>query len=448
MVKSVEVDVLVAGGGTAGVIAGLAASRNGAQTLIVERQRCLGGQFTGGNQGALVGSSDKEKVIVKGIAWELKELLKERNAIDEIDPNTDVYYLYDTEIAKVVLGEMTNDQPNLNAYLNTSIVDVIMEGDRVAGLLVESQMQQIEIRAKAVIDCTGDAAVAARAQAPYEIRPKKDIQPMTLMGKMAGVDIERVKQYYRETPPKHDYAVPDAWRDYKTFPGFTHYGLADELENVELPSHLEYLRNWLAYFTTTPNPGEITINCSGAIRAHSIEAFEARTQQELVSQTRLNDVANMLRLYVPGFEKAYLTNIASFLGIRESRRIVGDYKLTLDDFKNARQFDDNIGQAAMPAGVHTPDGVTMTVHNLEPGKSVGIPYRCLLPQTKEGLLVAGRCVSYEPEVANCIRDMAQCMAMGEAAGTGAAIATRHGTTPRNVDIKMLQETLRSQNAII
>jgi ribulose 1,5-bisphosphate synthetase/thiazole synthase len=443
-----KVDVLVAGGGTAGVIAGIAAARNGAKTLIIEKQRCLGGMFTSGMLGGWVGFSDKEKVIVKGIAWEIRNLLKERNAIVEEDPNTDVCYLYDTEVPKVVLDEMAKREPNLSTYLNTSIVDVITEGDTIVGLIVLSEMEQMEIRANVVIDCTGDAAVAAKSGAPFEIRPKKDIQPMTLMGKMAGVDMERVKQYYQENPPVHDTWGPTAWLDFKTFPGFMHYGLRDELENIQLPPHLEYLRNWHAYFTSSPNQGEVAINCSGAIEAHSIAGFEERTEQEVFSQQCLYDVTEAFRLYVPGFENAYLSTIAGQLGIRESRRIIGDYKITLEDFQAAREFEDSIGRGAMPAGVHTPDGVTMTVYDLDPGKSMTIPYRCMLPQNKEGLLVAGRCVSYEAPVANCIRCMAQCMAMGEAAGTAAAIAVKQNTTPRNVDIHLLQETLRKQNAIL
>ena len=446
--KSIKVDVLIAGGGTAGVIAGIAAARNGAKTLIVERQRCLGGQFTSGSQGAWVGFSDKEKIIVKGIAWELRNLLMEKNAIVEEDPNTDVCFLYDTEVAKVVLNEMLSKEPNLTTYFNTSTVDVIMEGDKVSGLVVLSEMEQIEIHAKVVIDSTGDASVAARAGVPFEIRPKKDIQPMTLIGRMAGVDMKKVEAYYQKNPPKHDTHVPPAWHDFKTFPGFMHFGLRDELEHVHLPPHLEYLRNWLAIFTSTPNPGEVTINCSGAIEAHSIAGLEEKARQEIVSQKCLYDVAEALKLYVPGFENAYLSVIASQLGVRESRRIIGDYKVTLEDFQAAREFEDSIGRGAMPAGAHTADGVTMTVYDLDPGKSMSIPYRCMLPQGKEGLLVAGRCVSYEPPVANCIRCMAQCMAIGEAAGTAAAIAVEMGTTPRNINIKMLQDSLRNQNAII
>ncbi len=134
--------------------------------------------------------------------------------------------------------------------------------------------------------------------------------------------------------------------------------------------------------------------------------------------------------------------------MRESRRIIGDYKLTLDDFASAREFEDNVGRAAMPAGFHAPEGESMTVYDLPAGESMGIPYRCMLPQEREGLLVAGRCVSYEPPVANTIRNMAQCMVMGQAVGTAAALAVEHGTTPRGVDIEMLQQTLREQGRTI
>jgi len=446
--RTKTVDVLVAGGGTAGVIAGLAAARNGAKTIIVDKQRCLGGQFTAGMQGAWVGFSDKKNRIVGGIAWELRNIFKERNAIVEVDPETDVCFLYDTEVAKIILDEVTSREPNLECFLDTSIVDVISEDDTIVGLTVLSQSELMEIRAKVVIDSTGDALVAYKAGAPYEMREKKDIQPMTLMGRMCGIDMDRVKQYYEEHPPVMDTHVPPAWHDFKTFPGFMHFGLADELKNVQLPPEKEYLRNWLGIFTSTPNPGEVTINCSGAIESHSTEGFESRAAQENFSQKCLYDVAEAFKKYVPGFENSYLSAIAALLGVRESRRIIGDYKVTLKDFQAAREFEDTIGRGAMPAGAHTPDGSTMYVYDLEPGQSMTIPYRCMLPKGKDGILVAGRCVSYEAPVANCIRCMPQCMVMGEAAGTAAAIAAKDGVTPRMIDIKKLQANLKEHNVIL
>lgn len=446
--KVKHVDVLIAGGGTAGILAGIAAARNGAETLIIDKQRCLGGQFTAGMQGAWVGFSDKKNQIVKGITWELHDRLMARGAIVEDDPDTDVCFLYDTEIAKVVIDEMVAEEPNLTAWVNTSIVDVIQEGDAVLGIIALSEAELMEIRAKVTIDGSGDAVVAFKAGAPYEIRDKEDIQPMSLIGKVAGVDLDRVKQYYAENPPVNDHMVPPAWRDFKSFPGFMHFGLNDELKDVELPADKEYLRNWLGIFTSTPNPGEVTINCSGALGSHSVAGFGERTEQEVFSQKCLYDVAWAFKNFVPGFENSYLSAIGSLLGIRESRRIIGDYMVTLEDFLAAREFEDSIGRGAMPAGAHTPDGVTMYVYDLEPGKSMTIPYRCMLPKGKDNLLVVGRCVSYEAPVANCIRCMPQCMVMGEAAGTAAAIAIKNGTTVRDVDIPELQAKLREQGGIL
>ena len=245
-----------------------------------------------------------------------------------------------------------------------------------------------------------------------------------------------------------DTMMPPAWHDFKTFPGLMHFGLKDELKNVTLPTDKEYLRHWLGIFTSTPNQGEMTINCSGALEADSTQGFETRTEQENFSQQCLYDVAWAMKNYIPGFENSYLTAIASMLGVRESRRVICDYEVTFDDFLNAKEFDDSIGRGAMPAGFHTPEGETMCVYDLEPGKSMTIPYRCMVVKGKENLLVAGRCVSYEIEVANCIRCMPQCMVMGEAAGTAAAIAIKEGVSVRDINVSSLKEKLLNRGGIL
>lgn len=446
--QQMEFDVIVAGGGTAGCIAGLAAARNGAKTLIVEKNRCLGGQFTSGMQGAWVGFSDKLNRCVGGMTWELRNILKDMGAIVDKDPDKDVCYLYDTEIAKIVLDDLAAKEPNLTTWLNTQIIDVLQDGDTVTGLVVVSEMNIIEVRAKVVIDSTGDAGVCAKAGATYEIRPDKEIQPMSLIGKMAGVDMDKVAKYYEEHPPVMDTMMPPAWHDFKSFPGLMHFGLKDELKDVDLPADKEYLRHWLGIFTSTPNPGEMTINCSGAIEANSTIGMETRTEQENFSQKCLYDVAWAMKNFIPGFENSYLTAIAAMLGIRESRRVICDYEVKFQDFLDAKDFPDSIGRGAMPAGFHTPEGETMVVYDLEPGTSMTIPYSCLVVKGKENLLVAGRCASYEIEVANCIRCMPQCMVMGEAVGTAAAMAVKDGVTARNVDIKRLQAKLIEQGGIL
>lgn len=345
-------DVIVAGGGTAGAIAGLAAARNGARTLIVEKNRCLGGQFTAGMMGAWVGFSDKLHRCVGGIAWELRNVLNELGAVVDEDPETDVCYLYDTEVAKVVLADLAAREPNLTTYLNTQIVDVLQVGDTLSGLVILSEMELMEVRAEMIVDCTGDAAVAAKAGVPCEIRPKKEIQPMSLVGKMSGVDLARVKAYYKEHPP-----VKDHW-----WPLVAGVQNVPRLYALWLHGHAGWrgasasfgiLRSWFGTFMSSPNEGEITINCSGAIASHSIEGFEEKTRQENFSQKCLYDVAEALKRYVPGFENAYLSAISGFLGVRESRRVLGDYKVTMVDFMAARDFEDSIGR-----GRHGPPAIT------------------------------------------------------------------------------------------
>ena len=155
-----------------------------------------------------------------------------------------------------------------------------------------------------------------------------------------------------------------------------------------------------------------------------------------------------MKNYIPGFEHSYLTAIAAMLGVRESRRVICDYEVTLDDFLAARDFPDSIGRGAMPAGTHDQDGETMCVYDLPAGQSMTIPYSCMVVKGKENLLVAGRCCSYESPVANCIRCMPQCMVMGEAVGIAAKLAIDDGVTARNVDIAKLQKRLRENGGIL
>ena len=188
------------------------------------------------------------------MTWDLRNVLKDMGAIVDKDPDKDVCYLYDTEVAKVVLDELASKEPNLTTWLNTQIIDVLQDGDTVTGLVVVSEMQIVEVHGKIVIDCTGDAAVCAKAGATYEIRDDKDIQPMTLIGKMAGIDMDRVVKYYEENPPIEDTMMPPAWHDFTSFPGVMHFGLKDELKNVDLPADKEYLRHWLGIFTLHTQP--------------------------------------------------------------------------------------------------------------------------------------------------------------------------------------------------
>jgi len=446
-VESSIVDVLVVGGGTAGVIAGIVAARNGAETIIVEKQECLGGMFTAGMLGILVCFSDKERVIVKGIPWEIRSKMDQLNALVEENVQTDAYTIYDPEAAKVVCDELAENQSNLTIYLNTLAVDSVMKDNKIVGVIIQAGLDRRVILAKQVVDCSGDAVVAYLAGARYELRPKEKLQPVTLMAKVGNVDVKKVEQYYKTHPPKLDPYTNPAWFGYKTFPGFSHWGLKDELEEINLPPHLNYLKNWVIELTSTPYKGEILLNTTGEINVDGID-FKDVSYSEIVSRRRIREALEALRISVPGFENAHVANTASLLGVRESRRIKGEYKVTFDDFKAARDFEDTVARSATAAGLHTPDGKEIKMIPIEKGKSLGIPYRCMVPEKVDNLLVAGRCVDYHPDVADTMRTMIQCMAMGQATGTAAAMAAKKGIIPRKVNYQELRGTLKEQGAVV
>lgn len=446
--KSFQTDVLVVGGGTAGCIAGISSARNGAKTVIIDKQECLGGMWTCGYLGLWVGFSNKESVIVRGIPWELRMKLKELNAIIEKNPDKDPYALYDPEVAKVILDDFTINEPNLTSYFHSTVVDVIMEENRVVGVVACAGDEEVAILAKTIVDCSGDAVVAAKAGAPFWIQKPNELHPVTLIAKFCNVDVDKLSDYYEENPPKLDPPSNPAFLGFTSFPHLEHYGLRDELENVKLPPHLEYFkRKWMVMFNITSNPGEVLWNMTGDIEVDATHVEDV-IRGEINSRRRVREGLEVAKMCIPGMENAYIACVASLLGVRETRRIDGEYMVTVDDAKNTRDFEDTVARTGMAMGWHPADGTDIIMTPIPSGKSMGIPYRCLVPKKVDNLLVAGRCVSYVPEIADTMRNMVTCMAMGEAAGAAAALSVSEGVTPRKLDIQLIRKVLKEQGVYL
>ncbi len=446
--RSLKTDVLVVGGGTAGCIAAIASARVGAKTLIIEKQECLGGQWTAGMLGLWVGFGNKEKVIVRGIPWEIRTKLKKLGAIVENNPETDPYALYDPETAKLVLDEIVGDEPNLSVYYNSTVIDVIMEDNAVAGAIVCAGSEEVVVSAKVIVDCSGDAVVAAKAGAPFWIQERSALHPVTVIGKFCNVDVDKLSDYYKKNPPKLDPPCNPAFGGFTTFPHLEHYGLKDELKDIRLPPRLEYFKKgWMVMFNTTPHPGEVLWNMTGDILLDCTHVEDV-IKGEITSRKRLRDGLEVAKMCIPGMENAYIASTASLLGVRETRRIEGEYTISVEDATNARSFEDAVALTGMAMGYHPADGTDIVMTPLKKGATMGIPYRCLLPKKVENLLVAGRCTSYVPEVADTMRNMVQCMAMGEATGTAAALAVIEGVTPRALNIRSLRKKLSEQGVAL
>jgi hypothetical protein len=191
--------------------------------------------------------------------------------------------------------------------------------------------------------------------------------------------------------------------------------------------------------------GEVWVNMT---RVKGTDGTDLRSLSagEAEARRQITDIQRYLIDYVPGFERAYFTKTAPFLGIRETRRIVGEYVLNRDDVLSCRRFDDAIAVASYPIDIHRPGDNDCTLEWC--GDCYDIPYRCLVPQRIEQLLVAGRCISTTHEAMGAIRVMATCMAMGEAAGRAAAQAVREGVLPRNVDVARLRQSMVEKGAYL
>ncbi|AMJ61561.1 FAD-dependent oxidoreductase [Bosea sp. PAMC 26642] len=440
-----EFDVIVAGGGVSGAIAAIAAARTGARTLVIEKLNCLGGNFTAGIMGTTWTFNDKEKLVVKGIPLELMQRLDAMGATVSRDITKDMFVIYDTEMAKVVLNDMALEA-GVTILFHTFVADVIMEGDRLAGLVVQHKSGREEITAKVVVDASGDADVAARSGAPFDLPAKHKLHPATLMAKLGNVDVEALSQFYEAHPEFHGHYTHG-----QQYPGFHQFRIGGPLrehyERGELPKAYEYLMDWFILFYSTPRPREIILNMTGATGIDGTDVYDL-TRAEIECRKRLLEALDCYRRFIPGFRDAYIVTTGLTVGIRETRRIIGEYMMTKDDIVSMRRFPDAIASYGAPIGHHTSDGKDAEFSLLTSGNSYDFPYRALLPQKIDNLLVAGRCISVAAEGIGSTRNMTSCMATGQSAGTAAALAALAGVTPRALDVRAIQRELLRQGAYI
>lgn len=438
-----EVDVLVVGGGPAGIIAALAAVEDGLRVAVIENRSFLGGNMTIGLP-ILGFLGQKKNQIIKGIPQKFIDRLAKLNAASEHRPcplHMSIT-LVEPEAVKAVAFDMLMEK-GVEVLLYTSFADVIMEENALKGIVIESKSGREAIMAKTIIDCTGDADVAYRAGAPCEQGNENGgMQPPTLMFSMAGVDTERLRLSIAEEP-----------RTYLTdFIPNEYFGQNNQFIVVGLRSLIQKAREEgytlptdRTIIITGLKQGEAWINMT---RVNGVDGTDAGslTKGEFEARKQINQIVEYLVNYVPGFDKAYLARTAPFLGIRETRRIVGPYVMTQEDILGCRKFDDSIAVASYPLDIHHPVGGDCTLE--WSGDCYDIPYRSLLPLNVDNLIVAGRSISTTHEAMSAIRVMAPCMAMGEAAGRAAKMAVKEGCLPTEINVSTLRKELLAEGAYL
>ena len=439
-----ETELLVVGGGPAGIAAAIAGARNGARTMLLERYGYLGGNLTAGLVGPCMTSYslDGKQQLIKGIFEEF--VLRMEAMGGAIHPSKipagseycgfivfghDKVTPFDPEAAKLVAIQMCQEA-GVELQFHTMVADALVEDGRVTGVVTASKSGLEAIRSQITVDCSADADVAARAG--VEIKQGRDedglVQPMTLFFRVANVDDEVVKAYVKAHP-----------EDYRPFASIV--AKAKEAGKFPIP------RKGVGLYKTL-QPGVWRINTTRILKRDGTDVRDL-TRAELEGREQVQILLRFFKEYLPGFENCTLYDTAATMGVRETRRIVGEYTLTVEDLGAGKQFDDVIALCGYPVDIHSPNSDGGGASGEFPTANVyEIPYRSLVPEKIEGLLVAGRPISTTHEAHGAIRVMPPAFALGEAAGTAAAMALEWRVEPRAVPVPELQSLLVRRGAYL
>lgn len=409
-----DVDVLVVGGGPAGLMAAQAAAGGNHRVMLVESRSYLGGNLTIGLP-VLAFLGPRGDQVIYGGAQRFIDRLRARGAASGHKPCKLHMSLtiIDPEEAKNVAFELM-EEAGVEVRLYTFVSDAIVEDGVVKGVVVESKAGRQAILARRVIDCTGDGDVAFRAGVPCSKGDAIVLHPETY-------DMDRMPaEQFREG-------------------NFITVGLRGRIEEarrsgLDVPVSRTILISGL-------KPDEIWVNMTRVNGTDSTDP-ESYTRCEVVARRQMRVVTEYLRRFVPGFAQAEVDKVAPFTGIRESRVIRGKYILTAEDILGGKHFDDKVCLAGYPVDIHHSQGGDCSMYFCD--DAYEIPYRVLVPANVGGLLVAGRCASMNHEAMAATRVMSTCMALGEAAGTAARLSLETCVDVGSVDIPLLQQTLVSQ----
>ena len=408
-------DVLVAGSGPAGICAAVAAAREGARVALIERYGVVGGNLTMGYVGPILG------MVGKGtMRDEIVELL----GVAENDMIGQTGRAHDFERAKMLLAQFVN-HPNIDVYLQTTVTDVIKQGSAVVGVVVTAGEGQFVLQGAVTVDATGDGLVSYLAGATTE-KGREDglMQPVTLEFTISGVD-----------ESKGVICIGDV----------DNVKLGDErfldyckrlAEAGELPERLAAVRLHPVVY-----PGYRQVNTTqvnGVDMTHVEEIFKA----DLELREQIYTLLDFFHKHLPGYENCHVISSGTTTGVRETRRVIGDYVITAEEMAAGCRFEDVIvHRAEFIVDIHNPAGSGQAEAHIQYCDPYDLPYRCFTPKGVENLYTAGRCISGTHRAHASYRVMSICMAMGEAVGTAAAMCAEQGVTPRQLDVKQLQDRL-------
>lgn len=431
-----ETEVLVVGSGPGGLAAALAAARQGADTILMERFGCFGGNITQAGVETIAWYRHPQTIEAGGIGMEFERRAVQMDAAAPEVQSTS--HALNTEMFKYIADRLVIESA-VCPLLHCSFVEPVMDGAKIVGVITESKSGRQAVLARRIVDATGDADVAARAGAPYTIAPLADRLGVTVTFACSGVDKNRFMEHVAAQPGSYkQWATDTTGKENDMFSPYIAAPFQKAKAAGEIPADIEIAGTW----STISDGGEAS--CLNLVYMQGCDCTDVRdlTRAEMDGRQQAIWAIRALNKYLPGFEKARLRNFCANLGTRESRKIIGRGSLNGAQIRSQARFEDAIG--IFPEFLDAYGIVILPTT----GRYFQVPYGIILPQKVENLLVAGRAVGGDQESHAATRQMMCCAVTGQAAGVAAAVSLQEKTTAAEVDIKKLQAQIRKQGVRI
>lgn len=455
-------DVIVVGGGTAGVCAALAAARTGANTLVIEHNGVFGGTMTMGLVTPLDAIGTRCGKPFGGILWEILDRVKTESR----------YYFGEGDCPRAspqvmahVLSQLISES-GVSVLLRTTVLETVVEDNQIKRLLVHNKSGLSWVEGKVIIDATGDGDIIADAGEEFVLGSEPGVfrhlnetgldqvheeesgtygkyeksglmQPVTLFFTMSGVDVDRAEPLNNRHLTYADIGMTR--EDFLKLPYANTPGFEVSGEDVPLPQGRVLI-------TRTSRPGVVAVNMSRVCNVNGIDA-DSVSRAEMIARAQVFFLADFLRRFVPGFEHAVLFETAAALGIRETRRLVGRYVLTGSEAIRCVSFDDVVAQGSYMIDIHDPQGRRKAIGGQLQGDCYDIPWRSLLPKTVTNLIVCGRCISADHVAHSSTRIQGTCMLTGQAAGTAAALSVAENRNVVDLPAALVQKKLSADGVL-
>ncbi|MDV4151092.1 FAD-dependent oxidoreductase [Clostridium sp. AL.422] len=442
-------DVLIIGGGPSGIIAARAAVSEGNKVILIERGGYLGGCATKSLVIPLMTFHAGKKQIVMGYANELIERIKKNGGtIGHIEDPLGVAATVtpvETEVYKYTAQEYLLEA-GVEILYHTEALDVEVDEKDIQAIIVKTRSGLYRISSRYYVDATGDGEIAYLSGNEMKIGREKDgkCQPMTMMFKLSDVNIDELIDYVESN--RDEFVLGDNIKSLRDTKRIAISGFFSKIKEATKNGDFTISRDRVLFFELNRR-GEVAINMSRVINKIAVRDFDL-SEATIEGRRQVIEIYNFLKKYIPGFKDSILVQSGDEIGVRETRRLVGEYQLTERDIFSKKIFEDTVALGSWPIDIHDPDGKELDLIEMKMGDYYGIPYRALLPKEINNLIVTGRAISTTHEAFASMRVSPICMALGQAAGTAARICVKGNKSFRELSYPELREELLRDNQVI